>query len=499
MKIGLVELPEIQLIDQNGEDRNLANVDYPLLSKQILMSNLEAGKFEPHLVNLKIGSDQEAYGEVKWGSITLTKMLKGKKISTLNPQTYDAWGVTCNYTQQREVACMVIKHLSSSGKPVIVGGSDAIAKPQIYLQAGASAVVTDKSGAANWAIFDYILGQPLREKLTGVILACGTQYPNSRPLKAEEWPLPSLSIAKQCLTSPSWIARKFYPVGAVFPDIGCDRKCDFCQTPTYKLGYNRMSPKRVLEWLALQKEAGARAVLNYSDQFLGRVLFTEGRQEILEIMKGLREMKLPVGWVNGLEIKKATLGRGIRPDSDLKPDEELIQALWGWDGKDDVGCFFAYIPAERPLVGRESYAKLLPWEEHVTMLRSIVQAGVPRISYGVIIGLPEDSHDSLQYLEDALLELHQELKTINSALEFGVAPFAISPIPGTPQEQNLQKLGLIRCEDPAIVGGWWTPCADTLHLSFEEVAAWQFRLAKQLTIRSYLEEAMLSLYDVVQQ
>ncbi|MBD2385989.1 radical SAM protein [Cylindrospermum sp. FACHB-282] len=493
MKIGLVELPDIQLIDQNGEDRNLASVDYPLLSKQILMSNLEAGGFDPHLVNLKIGSDQETYGEVKWGGITLTKTLKGKKISTLDPQTYDAWGVTCNYTQQREVACMVIKRLSSGDRPVVVGGSDAIAQPKIYLQAGATAVVTDKSGAANWAIFDYVLGKSSPEKLTGVILASGTQYPNSlRPLRPEEWSLPSLRIAKQCLTNPSWIAKKFCPVGAVFPDMGCDRKCDFCQTPTYKLGYSRMSPKRVLEWFALQKEAGGRAVLNYSDQFLGRVLFPEGRQEILEIMNGLREMELPVGWVNGLEIKKATLGRGIRPDGDLKPDEELIQSLWGWDGK--VGCFFAYIPAERPLVGRESYAKLLPWKEHVTMLRSIVQAGVPRISYGVIIGLPEDSHDSLQYLEDALLELRQELKTINPSLEFGVAPFAISPIPGTPQEQNLRKLGLIRCEDPVILGGWWTPCADTFHLSFEDVAAWQFRLANRVTIQSHLEEAMLSFY-----
>ena len=61
-----------------------------------------------------------------------------------------------------------------------------------------------------------------------------------------------------------------------------------------------------------------------------------------------------------LELRKATLGRGFnRQDTDLRPDEELIQAVWGWDGR--RGVFHAYIPAERPLAGRENYAKLLPW------------------------------------------------------------------------------------------------------------------------------------------
>ncbi|HAC64887.1 MAG TPA: hypothetical protein DCF68_15490 [Cyanothece sp. UBA12306] len=119
----------------------------------------------------------------------------------------------------------------------------------------------------------------------------------------------------------------------------------------------KMTPQRALQWFARQQEAGAKAVFCYSDQFLGRVMFAEeGRQEVLDIVKGLREMKLPVSWPNGLELSKATLGRGMRPDSDRTPDEELIEALWGWDG--EVGCFEAYIPAERPFTNREAYAKL---------------------------------------------------------------------------------------------------------------------------------------------
>lgn len=476
--IGLVEVPEVALRDQDEVDWHNISRGIPMVSKQILISNLRAGGFDAQLVDLKNGSYEEEYGEVIWGDRILRKILTGQKLTSIDPDAYDAWGVTNNFTRQREVACMTVKHLASTGKPVVVGGSDAIAMPQIYLDAGATAIVQDKSGAANWAIYDLVLGRPQREELTGVLLADGSQYrkrwPPSNP---EDWPLPSLDLVKQCLGSQnSHNGIALLPHGSVFTDMGCDRKCDFCQTPTYRLGYQRMSPEKTLQWFALQKEAGARGVQSHSDQFLGRVMFKEGRQEILDIVAGLREMEIPFAWSNGLELKKATLGRGIRPDGDLTPDEELVNAVWGWDGKN--GCFHCLVPAERPFVGNQSYAKLLPWEQHCTLLRTIVRAGVASIGYGVIVGLPDDSHDSLLYLEEAVSKLYQELKQINPELYFKVRPFAISPFPGTPQDQNIRQAGLLAFEDPVIIGGLWTPCANTHHMSYVEVGEWQARLKK---------------------
>lgn len=275
-----------------------------------------------------------------------------------------------------------------------------------------------------------------------------------------------------------WARDIILPVGSVIPDLGCDRTCDFCQTPTYKLGYRRMTPQRTLEWVALLKEAGARAIYSSSDQFLGRVLFGEaGRQEILDIVNRLREMELPISWNNGLELKKATRGHGRGRDTeDFLPDEELVEAVWGWDGH--VGCNYAYIPAERPVVGSQAYAKLLPWQQHVEMMSAIVRTGIPHIDYGVIVGLPDDSHQSLLHLEEALLELVQHLMSINPLLKFQVNPLAICPFPGTPQRQNIEQLGLLRFTDPTILGNWWTPSADTRYLSYEEVSQWQSRLLK---------------------
>jgi hypothetical protein len=453
--------------------------DNPLSSKLILVSNLQQGGFDAQLVNLRDGTYEEEYGTVTWGGINLTKSYVGQRIWEVDPQAYDAWGVTNNFLQYREVAFMVIRYLSSAGKPVVVGGSDAIASPHLYLQAGASAVVTDKSGGANWAIFDHVLGQPMREPLSGVILADGSQYPLRKPpLSPEDWPLPSLDLVKQCLGKNFWAPEKerpILPMGSIMADLGCDRKCSFCQTPTYGTGYRRMSPKRTLQWYELQTEAGAKSVVSHSDQFLGRVLFKEGRQEILDITRGIREMGQAVIWGNGLELKKATLGRGYdRKSDDLKPDEELVNALWGWDGK--VGCYQAFIPAERPFLGRKSYAKLLPWQQHIEMLRTIVRAGVPRILYGVVIGLPDDSNETMLFLEEALAELYQDLKRINPLLELWIEPSVICPIPGTPQSQTITQSGLLRFEDPVIRGSFELGSADTHHLSYVEVYQWRNRL-----------------------
>lgn len=179
-----------------------------------------------------------------------------------------------------------------------------------------------------------------------------------------------------------------------------------------------MTPERVLQWAAIQKEAGAKAVMLSSDQFLGRIVKKGGREDILEIMKGIRDMELAVFWNNGLELKKMTLGRGINRKSgaDLTLDEELISALFDWNGK--TGCFYSYTAAERPLVGIEQYAKLLPWQEHCEIVKAIVRSGVANIRYGLIIGFEDDSYDSLLRLEEAVSELYDELVTINPSQNF---------------------------------------------------------------------------------
>jgi len=473
--IGLVEVPATGLYDSDGKNWTSLYRHRSLISKQVLIPDLQAGGFDAKLVNLRDDYYSEEFGQVSWKGMTLKKTYVGGKISDVDPQGFDAWGVTVNFSQDRQVTCQVIEHLSKGGRPIVVGGSDALAEPQHYLKAGATAVVQDKSGGANWALFDYVLGKTPREELSGAIFANGKQYPRKTKAKSpEEWSLPSLEVAKECLGTLPNVQGKV-PVGSLVADIGCDRTCDFCMTPTYGTGYRRMSPETALKWLDIQKQAGAVSINIGSDQFLARGLFPEGREEILAITNGAREIGVSLMWPNGLELRKTTLGSGRNYESsDLRPDEELIQALFGWDGR--VGCPLAYIPAERPVFGREAYKKLVPWREHCTLMKSVVRTGVPVITYGIIIGLPDDDKDDLLRLEEAISDLVDELVEINPQLEFQTSCYSIIPLPGTPQSFNLRKAGLLQFEDTCL-WGVWTTTSNTHHLTYEQVSDWQIRLS----------------------
>lgn len=476
-KIGLIELPAIKLVDKNGRNWTALRRREPLVSKQILIPQVRACGYEPHLVNLKRGDLEYDTGVATWREMELSKVMVGQRF-THDPRSMDAWGITINYVQEREIACDLITQISSGGGKVIVGGSDAFADPNPYLKAGADLIVQDKSGAANQGVLDYVTGGGTEADLQGVMLRNGDFFRRRpKPMSPNDWAVPDQETVSACLGVDYWetgLPEDLTPIGSVMADIGCDRKCDFCETPLYRLGYWAMQPETALRWFAAQKEAGAKSVICPSDQFLGRVLLKNGRESILEIMKGIRELGLVVLWGNGLEIRKATVGRG-KPKGDLTPDEELVNAVWGWDGS--VGCYQGYIPAERPTFGRENYAKLLPWQEHVEMVKTIVRTGIPDITYGVIVGLPDDSHDSLTGLEEAIRGLYDELLEINPTLIFNVTPYAIRPLPGTPQSMQIRASGLLQFEDPAIIGGFWTACADTNHLSYAEVSDWQTRLA----------------------
>ncbi|MBI2003766.1 MAG: radical SAM protein [Parcubacteria group bacterium] len=476
VKVGLIELPMLKLLDPHGRNWK-AQQRGPLGAKQILAGTLLSAGYEVKLFNLKEGPDEVFMGETEWKRMKLQKIAFGTDWSSLDPKEYGVWGLTNNFLQEREIALRIIKYLSSGGGQVVVGGSDAFAEPKPYLEAGAVVVVLDKSGMSNQAAIETALGKTPEGSYRLYTRNGYLQSPGhfSR-LHPENWPLPPLEFVRETLTEKLWDTLPEALIGSVMFDHGCDRHCDFCETPNYKLGYQYMSPERALEWLALQKKAGAAAVTCLSDQFLGRILYKNGREEILSIMKGLRELKIAMIWKNGLELAKATLGRGFK-NGDPTPDGELVEALWGWNGQ--YGCAYAFAPAERPVEGTRAYAKLLSWQDHVKMLKAIVRAGAPDISYGVIIGFPDDTPEKMKYLLDAILNLRKELKELNPKLLLRIRASNISPIPGTPVDYNLRKLGLIRFSDPIIVGGHWTASADTKFMSYEEVSDWQIRIFKE--------------------
>ena len=108
-----------------------------------------------------------------WNEYQVRKVYLGTSLAGLDPSAYDLWGVTSNFSQQREIALLTTRRLASEGRPVIVDGLDAIAEPSMYIEAGASAVITDKSGSANAAVIDHLLQRPSGKRPFGALLASG--------------------------------------------------------------------------------------------------------------------------------------------------------------------------------------------------------------------------------------------------------------------------------------------------------------------------------------
>jgi len=491
-KIALVEAPAVRIVDGSGKDHHMVRTK-EATGKHFLGASLLAGGFEVEIMDMRRPNVEWGYEQVEWAGRTMTSLAKGLKLTDLEPKAFDVWGLTCNYQIQQTLVCELVKYISPH-RPVVVGGVDASLQPEPYLAAGATLVVHTRDGAANLAAVDFVLGRQPRVPLNGVILKDGTSLKQTSFLHPELWPLSPIELIKSTLGYEYWEGEynvwplshlNIYPQATWLGDYGCDRGCDFCGTPLFwknaKLGaggrrelsniYKYMSPERVLAWVRLLKEAGAKSIISLSDQFLGRVLFgEEGRKEAMAICQGFRDLGLSFYWPNGSnELQKMTRGHGLSKDT--TPDEELIHALYDWNGV--KGCFHAYIPAERPVEGKEAYAKLLPLNTHKEVVRQIVRAGTPSLTYGCIIGLKDDGAKEMQALYDYVLWFKEELKSINPKLIFWLAPFCIRPIPGTGQYLTLEKHRLLH-PHPTMRGAYGTPMP-TMHLRAEEIAEWQQR------------------------
>lgn len=126
---------------------------------------------------------------------------------------------------------------------------------------------------------------------------------------------------------------------------------------------------------------------------------------------------------------------------------------------------------------QEEYGKV-SWRNTKLAKICIGERITDNIRYGVIIGFEDDSEDSLLRLEEALFELYEDLKNVSPCLKFQINALTLSPIPGTPQSNQVRQSELLHFDEPSLYGSIWTPTIDTRYLSYEQVADWQMRLMR---------------------
>ena len=187
-------------------------------------------------------------------------------------------------------------------------------------------------------------------------------------------------------------------------------------------------------------------ILFCDDNLLQRVnKGPQAYEELILMFDYLRHHQLIWEFPVGLEIGKLfnTRTAGVK--------DSLIESLfWNNDSLDNFsGAFRALIPVENSLSGDKDHrlSKLRKFDENVAILEQIISSGVPQINLGVMIGWPEESHDSIKNITEKLELIDQLCVSVNNKnihnikTKINYSIFCVTPLPGTPFYNNMHDRG----------------------------------------------------------
>lgn len=264
---------------------------------------------------------------------------------------------------------------------VLIGGMHATSMPE---EAGrhADQVIT---GEAEKVILDVVEGRKTEKIVKGIPIE-----------NLDEVPFPDYSILKTPCTSANVLTTR-----------GCPYRCTFCTTSRMFAPYRQRSVNNVIEELRMYKKMGFK-YMNFEDDN-----FTADKERAKEICRRMID--------EGLVFKETFFfGR-----TDLANDEELLQLL-----KD------AHLT--RVLIGIESLnQKALNSINKGQNIEDIKRAGKACEKYGirviasVVLGLDDDTKEDIM----------RSVKFAKDINAYQLQPAILTPYPGTPVYEQMQKEG----------------------------------------------------------
>jgi hypothetical protein len=445
--ITLIETPLALLRSKTGEAVNACRTNYPKIPQLIIAGLLRARLPELRIfpqirvIDMK-GRDPkktEAYGEVCYGDLPLDKLRIGMSFAEVRDDLVDSdiVGLTANFTQEANVIADLIRYAKSvSAAKVIVGGSDAIARPRHYLSAGADVVILGEGESIGPKLIAALLNKDDLRTVDGIAYAIDgslqKQGQSTLQVSMDEIDFPALDLAR--LDEYYEDHEGTLPAGVRPPLMyfessrGCKMVCTFCTTPYLRKGYRAMSPARIRQWLDHFAKFGISTILLTEDNLLSRLHYPGGREEILEIFRILRSGGFAWEFSCGFEVGKLA-------DTDGVIDHELIEAMFASTTKDGrvVGCFRSYVPLESLRTDApRKYKKLRAWDVEKEIMRSIVDVGLPALGFGIMIGLVDDKPEDLKLTARRCDELRNICSKANPAAIQHYQIFNNILLPGTP-------------------------------------------------------------------
>ncbi|MFN2445441.1 MAG: radical SAM protein [Vicinamibacterales bacterium] len=159
--------------------------------------------------------------------------------------------------RMRQAALTMIRLAGERGCPIVVSGSDATDHPDIYLSAGARAVITGEGEVTLAALAERLLRGESPD-VPGVAFlddSGQTRRTAARPFvrALDNLPLPAWDLADIDRYGRIWRDRHGYHSMNVATTRGCPYHCNWCAKPIYGQRYAVRSPERVVEEIATLK------------------------------------------------------------------------------------------------------------------------------------------------------------------------------------------------------------------------------------------------------
>lgn len=161
--------------------------------------------------------------------------------------------------RMREAALDMIDRARGAGIPVVVSGSDATDRPEIYLRRGAAAVILGEGEVTLGELADCLLAGGSIDDVRGIAHldeACAVRKTAIRPFikSLDELPLPAWDLVDVDRYRAVWRERHGFYSMNIATTRGCPYHCNWCAKPIYGQRYATRSPEAVAREVAWLRE-----------------------------------------------------------------------------------------------------------------------------------------------------------------------------------------------------------------------------------------------------
>ena len=163
-------------------------------------------------------------------------------------------------TNMRDAACEMIGMAKDSGARVLVSSSDSTDRSEIYLDAGAYAIIVGEAEDTLLEALEALFVETSEiQDIDGLRYFAEGSIHNNRQRKNEtdidKFPLPAWDLIDIEAYRSRWMKSTGYFSINQVTTRGCPFKCNWCAKPIYGNRYNSRSPENVVEELVYLRDA----------------------------------------------------------------------------------------------------------------------------------------------------------------------------------------------------------------------------------------------------